>query len=431
MSKVDGLIIPRSYNDYFSRSDPTAIRELVSQYTDDALSSTSEVPVQNKVVKGALDDINDLIPAQASTSNQLADKSFVNSSIGTNTANYISDNGEPFASVAALEAYSGTVTNNDYAFVTGTDSAGNTYYDRYKATVSGSTVTWAKEYRLNNSSFTSVQWDAVNSGITAAAVARIPAGYVPEIDDTETSATKVWSSQKSVKNNLYVSSAQASDAKTVPSYFAADGASVKVLFINGHSGSTFTINGKGVYVNKNGAPVLMTYHEISSVNWFVQAYTTLGLVYLDSLNSNAGGWLVIGNPVVLSDTNYKIYADGYNEYDNYAVGVEVKTNKVWIDSNGKKWPIYRYVAYIASFTGINDPKTIFTLSDYSTKDLKSFEMTCNVGTLRYCGFYSRFEEGGSIVTKLYYNKSNGSFLCDSGLTITDTYIAIEYTKTTD
>lgn len=72
MGKVDGLIIPRSYNDYFSRSDPGAIRDIVALYTDDALSGTSENPVQNKIVKGALDDINKLIPSDASASNKLA-----------------------------------------------------------------------------------------------------------------------------------------------------------------------------------------------------------------------------------------------------------------------------------------------------------------------------------------------------------------------
>ena len=98
---------------------------------------------------------------------------FVNSSIATNTANYISNNGEPFTSVEQLNAYSGTVTNNDYAFVTGTDSEGNAYYDRYKATVNDSSVTWSLEYRLNNSSFTAAQWSAINSGITSALVAKI------------------------------------------------------------------------------------------------------------------------------------------------------------------------------------------------------------------------------------------------------------------
>ena len=98
---------------------------------------------------------------------------FVNSSIATNTANYISNNGNPFTSVEQLNTYTGTVTNNDYAFVNGIDSDGNTYYDRYKATVKGSSVTWSLEYRLNNSSFTAAQWSAINSGITSVLVDKI------------------------------------------------------------------------------------------------------------------------------------------------------------------------------------------------------------------------------------------------------------------
>ena len=98
---------------------------------------------------------------------------FVNSSIATNTANYISSNDGPFTSVEQLNAYTGAVTNNDYAFVTGIDSEGNTYYDRYKAAVNDSSVTWALEYRLNNSSFTAAQWSAINSGITSVLVAKI------------------------------------------------------------------------------------------------------------------------------------------------------------------------------------------------------------------------------------------------------------------
>jgi hypothetical protein len=57
------------------------------------------------------------------------------------------------------------------------------YYDRYKATVSGGVVSWAKEYRLNNSSFTAAQWAAISSGITATKVAQydnanIPVGFI-------------------------------------------------------------------------------------------------------------------------------------------------------------------------------------------------------------------------------------------------------------
>ena len=120
---------------------------------------------------------------------------FVNSSIATNTANYISNRGGPFTSVAQLKAYSGTVTNNDYAFVTGTDE-GNTYYDRYKAAVNDSSVTWALEYRLNNSSFTAAQWSAINSGITSVLVAKIHEhGNKAVLDAITSSDVANWNSK--------------------------------------------------------------------------------------------------------------------------------------------------------------------------------------------------------------------------------------------
>lgn len=121
------------------------------------------------VVKDALDadiaDINAKIPAQASAQNQLADKDFVNSSIATNTAYFIGT----FNSVAELNAYTGTKTNNDYSFVQSTDAAGNTIFKRYK----WNGTAWLYEYELNNSSFTSAQWAAVNSGATAAKISQI------------------------------------------------------------------------------------------------------------------------------------------------------------------------------------------------------------------------------------------------------------------
>lgn len=143
------------------------------------------VPVTNSADTFALEseitDINGKIPAQASTSNQLADKNFVNSSIATNTANFIGT----FNSVADLEAYSGTVTNNDYAFVIGTDSAGNTTYNRYK--YNATTQQWVYEYTLNNSSFTAEQWASINSGVTSSDVAlarsALQPGDLPTVGD--------------------------------------------------------------------------------------------------------------------------------------------------------------------------------------------------------------------------------------------------------
>lgn len=182
MARYNGLIIPRSYNDYYSRSDPQAIRDIVLLAADGELNAESKNPLQNQAIAK-------IVPNTASETNELADKNFVNSTVGTNTANYIyktESGGEkvPFSSVAELEAYAGTVTNNDYAFVTGIDENGNAYYDRYKAYVNDGVVTWAKEYRLNNSSFTAEQWAAIQSGITAEKVAQFE-GAVSPVDNVQ------------------------------------------------------------------------------------------------------------------------------------------------------------------------------------------------------------------------------------------------------
>lgn len=111
-------------------------------------------------------NIEDVIPETASSNNQLADKNFVNSSVATNTANFIGT----YNTIEELEAVQDP-SNNDYGFVISTDAAGNTVYNRYK--YNASTSTWAFEYALNNSSFTADQWAAINSAITSSDVTKI------------------------------------------------------------------------------------------------------------------------------------------------------------------------------------------------------------------------------------------------------------------
>lgn len=73
--------------------------------------------------QGEIDDINDLIPNQATTQNQLADKAFVNSTVATNAANF-RGNWSNWGSVPTdANLYpkdyvdSSTPTNNDYMVV--------------------------------------------------------------------------------------------------------------------------------------------------------------------------------------------------------------------------------------------------------------------------------------------------------------------------
>lgn len=134
---------------------------------------------ENRVVA-----IEGLIPAQASTSNQLADKSFVNSSIATATAthqgsyNLITDLNLTTSATrsqiaAALASSVSGADNNDYVFVEipTSDSTPTQVarVERYKYNGSA----WAYEYTLNNSGFTAAQWASLNSGVTSAHVTKL------------------------------------------------------------------------------------------------------------------------------------------------------------------------------------------------------------------------------------------------------------------
>lgn len=151
---------------------------------NDKLSTTSLVSQIVAWVRARIADVTALIPAQASTTNQLADKAFVNSSIATNTAtfrgtfNLVSDLSLTTSATqeqiaAALDAAIIGEDRNDYAFVqVPTADATPTVIarvDRYKYNGSA----WAYEYSLNSSGFTATQWAAINSGITNAKVEEI------------------------------------------------------------------------------------------------------------------------------------------------------------------------------------------------------------------------------------------------------------------
>lgn len=127
------------------------------KYNNETMSSATNIPEVPS-------DLVQIIPNQASPTNQLADKNFVNSSIATSTAKFMGT----FNSLEELEAVQGA-DDNDYGFVVSKDSAGNTLYSRYKY----SGTEWLFEYTLNNSSFTAEQWAAIQSGITSGGVAKL------------------------------------------------------------------------------------------------------------------------------------------------------------------------------------------------------------------------------------------------------------------
>lgn len=141
-------------------------------------SDTSREAVANKDSSIPTTPVSGHYPSTEAVAN------FVNSSIATNTANFlgtydvVSDLGLTTSATnaqiaSALNSYTfpagTTVTNNDYVFISINYSTTTDIdeFRRFKYSAGTPNGSWAYEYTLNNSSYTQSQWDAINSGATA------------------------------------------------------------------------------------------------------------------------------------------------------------------------------------------------------------------------------------------------------------------------
>lgn len=142
----------------------------------------------------AISTINGKIPNEATASNQLADKDFVNSSINSVTAFYITRDaqGDQFATKAQLDAttvfYSGgevrVPTRNDYCIVVEDETHDNatTRYIYQNQ--------WEFQYVVNETALTAQQLAALNSWITSGKVSQYD-GYATNKQDKLVSGTSI------------------------------------------------------------------------------------------------------------------------------------------------------------------------------------------------------------------------------------------------
>lgn len=220
------------------------------------------------LLQDAIDAIEAVIPNTATSSNQLADKAFVNSSISTNTANFIGT----FNSLAELQQH--TATNNDYAFVIETDALGNEYYDRYK--YNGST--WLFEYKVESTPFTAAQWAAIQSGITSALVTKIgtalqPTDIVDSLNSLSTTSAlsanqgKVLNEgkQDKIDNSHKLSADLVNDTSTTNKFVTSsekstwNGKADKVLVVNhGTSDTTYSVTPNTLHIWGTVASLTLT-----------------------------------------------------------------------------------------------------------------------------------------------------------------------------
>ena len=152
---------------------------------------TTHAPTKNAVYD-KIDSIDDVIPSAATSSNKLADKNYVDDSINSVTAYYITKNAawDQFATYAELAAattfYSGwvarTPTRNDYCIVV----ADENHDDATTRYIYNSG--WEYQYTVNETALTTAQLNALNSWITAAKVTTYD-GYASWKQDTLTTQT--------------------------------------------------------------------------------------------------------------------------------------------------------------------------------------------------------------------------------------------------
>lgn len=197
---------------------PTKTSELVNDSDFQTSADTaSYIAIHNASanahgdIRGKVSTIEGLIPNQASTSNQLADKNFVNSSVQTATANF-RGNWTDWADVPTVASdypadYAGnkTPTVNDYLVVQdASDYTLETLEGTWRFKYTGNwdvdgKAGWQPEYQVNETPLTAAQLAALNSGITAGLVANIPT--VPNIVITlgvDGGGNMVWSGADSI-----------------------------------------------------------------------------------------------------------------------------------------------------------------------------------------------------------------------------------------
>lgn len=251
-----------------------------------------------------LEEVTEKIPEQATAENQLADKAFVNSSLNSITAFYITKNaqGEQFATYAELAAatqfYSGgeprVPTRNDYCIVladeTKTDPVtGEKPTTRYIYQTDG----WEFQYIVNKTTLTAAQLAAVNSNITAAGVTKLTGlANIQTIGNNLTLTNGRLDASGGSSINVVQTTGQSTTdvmSQKAVTDALADAGGVKVLTsadYNYHSGAATTDDGVALWSLSAGVYVV-------------------GEKYLKLYKESSGNNLNYASYIVISDNDYK------------------------------------------------------------------------------------------------------------------------------
>lgn len=132
----------------------------------------------DNALRTSISNIQSKIPSAASSTNQLADKDFVNSSINNmvsffrgSFSSYESLVNKPWQTTDPTADF--YVHNNDYAYVESDETHNGEAWRYVYVEIGGGKSQWEAQFKINDSPFTQDQLNAINSGITSNAVSNI------------------------------------------------------------------------------------------------------------------------------------------------------------------------------------------------------------------------------------------------------------------
>ena len=168
--KIDRILLNEVEQEIVDKAVNLTIDKTTLNLSNVDNTSDLDKPIST-ATQTALNTITEKIPNQASATNQLADKDFVNSSINSYAATFKGsyatkadlDAIEWQTADSTLETY---VTNNDYAYIEADETKNNEAW-RYIYVKDETTSAWQPQFKVNDTPFTAEQLAAINSGITA------------------------------------------------------------------------------------------------------------------------------------------------------------------------------------------------------------------------------------------------------------------------
>ena len=191
---ADNTVVKLSWNQTINWTKTFWTSPVVPSKTSAATNTWTAIATeaQVKLVADDVATINGMISSNASNSNKLMDKNYIDDSINSVTAYYITKNaqGDQWATYAELAAASTfyswgvarTPTRNDYTIVLADENHDNAT-TRYIYN-SG----WEYQYTVNETAMSQAQLDALNSGITSWKVSTYD-GYATTISGKQDALT--------------------------------------------------------------------------------------------------------------------------------------------------------------------------------------------------------------------------------------------------